>query len=240
METEVRIFENGLELATVLAAEIEILAKNCKAQNRKLNIAFSGGNTPKTLFEVLASGHRETLPWADVNIFFVDERCVPPEHTESNYRMCLHSLFSKVSIPAANIHRIRGEADPESEAQRYSNEIESVLPKENNIPRFDLILLGLGEDGHTASIFPDQMGLLQSNIIYATSVHPQSGQKRIGLTGKVINAAEQVIFLVTGSNKSRITRAVADEKKRFYPASHIKPVNGKLSWYLDKAVSRSL
>ncbi len=240
MAADIRIFENSLEMATVLAGEIFAMALKAKELKKYFNIALSGGNTPKIMFGLLASEYHDTMPWASINFFFVDERCVEPDNSESNYGMCFQTLFSKIQIPPDNIHRIRGEADPELEAQRYSAEINAILPLENGTPRFDLILLGLGEDGHTASIFPDQMRILQSDKICETSVHPQSGQKRISLTGKVINNAELILFMVTGSNKSRIARAVINESKRFYPASHIKPVSGKLSWLVDKAVARSL
>jgi len=240
METDIRIFENSLEMATELAGEIFALAVKAKEQKKYFNIALSGGNTPKIMFEVLASEYHHSMPWASINFFFVDERCVEPNNSESNYGMCFLSLFSKIQIPPENIHRIRGEADPELEVKRYSNEINDTIPKENGIPSFDLILLGLGEDGHTASIFPDQMSILQSDKICEPSVHPQSGQKRITLTGKVINNGKLILFMVTGSNKSRIARAVINESKRFYPASHIKPVSGKLSWLIDRAVARSL
>jgi len=240
MESNVRVFESALEMATVLAGEIKDLVITYKNQNKPFHIAVSGGNTPKILYEVLASEYNVSMPWDSLKIFFVDERCVPPEHPESNYGMCMRSLFSKVNIPGENIFRMMGEAEPRTEALRYASLVKSRLPDINSIPKFDLILLGLGEDGHTASIFPNQMSILQSDKICETTVHPQSDQRRITLTGQVINNAELVIFLVTGSNKSRIARSVIHERKRFYPASHIKPVSGKLIWMVDKAVARGM
>jgi 6-phosphogluconolactonase len=240
MEADIRIFETPVELANVFAHELHQLTLEYQNQNKTLFVALSGGSTPKILFNILATDFSNSIPWAIVHFFWADERCVPPDHPESNYGMCLDSLFSKIQIPPENLHRIRGEADPQIEAGRYASEINSFLPKENNIPRFDLIILGLGEDGHTASIFPNQMGILQSDNTCEIAVHPQSGQKRISLTGKVINSADWIVFLVTGSNKSRIARSVINERKRFFPASHIKPINGKLSWLLDKSVARGL
>jgi len=117
------------------------------------------------------------MPWASINFYYVDERCVDPGNSESNYGMSFHTLFSKIQIPPENIHRIRGEEDSVIESLRYSAEIDTLIPKENNLPRFDMILLGLGEDGHTASIFPDQMNLLQSDKICESSVHPKAGRE---------------------------------------------------------------
>jgi 6-phosphogluconolactonase len=240
MEADIQIYETPVELANVFAHEL--FEKALDFQNRKgiMYVALSGGSTPKILFNILATDYNKSMPWNSIHFFWGDERCVPPDHPESNYGMSLHTLFSKIEIPAENLHRIRGEADPEIEARRYASEISSSLPEENNIPVFSLIILGLGEDGHTASIFPDQMGILQSNNICEVALHPKSGQKRISLSGKVINSAAWIVFLVTGSNKSRIARAVINERKRFYPAAHIKPKNGKLSWLLDKSVARGL
>jgi 6-phosphogluconolactonase len=240
MEADIRIFETPVDLASTFAGEIQELALGLQKSEKKIFVALSGGSTSKVLYNILATDFRSTIPWGAIHFFWVDERCVPVEHPESNYGMSTECLFSKIPIPAENLHRIRGEADPQIETLRYAKEINAFVPMENQCPRFDLIILGLGEDGHTASIFPDQMGVLQSDKTCETTIHPQSGQKRITLTGKVINSSAWIVFLVTGSNKSRIARSVIHERKRFYPASHIKPINGKLSWLLDKSVARGL
>jgi len=240
MEPDIRIFENPLALAKDFAREIYQLALDHQQENKMMNIALSGGNTPTVLFNILASEYSSSMPWASIHFFWVDERCVSPVQADSNYRMSLESLLSKIVIPADNIHRIRGEAKPELEVQRYASEINSIVPKENLLPRFDLIILGLGEDGHTASIFPNQMGILQSDNICEMASHPQSGQQRISLTGKVINSATWIVFIATGNNKSRIVHSVLKEKKRFFPASHIHPIQGKLSWFLDRSAASRL
>jgi 6-phosphogluconolactonase len=240
MEAKIQIFETPLELANFFAQEIRAMVLDAQNKKKTMNMAISGGSTPGVLFNVLASEFSNSIPWKSVHFFWADERCVPSDHPESNYGVSFSILFSKIQIPSENIHRIRGEADPQIEVVRYASEINSLIPKENHIARFDLIILGLGEDGHTASIFPNQMGILQSDNTCEIAVHPQSGQKRISLTGKVINSAGMVVFLVTGSNKSRIARSVINERKQFFPASHIKPINGKLSWLLDKSVARGL
>ena len=151
--------------------------------------------------------------------------------------MTFDHLLSKIDIPQTNVHRIRGEDHPEKETERYSTEISSHLPHRQALPSFDLILLGMGEDGHTASIFPDQMHLLTSAKICAVARHPQSGQQRVTLTGKVINNAEMVTFLVTGAAKAKRVATIRGQQtnRMNYPAAHVRPVDGRLYWFLDKA-----
>ena len=162
---------------------------------------------------------------------------VPPSNPESNFGVAKKLLFSKISIPEENIHRIKGENTPEEEALSYSAQIQENLPQQVGWPIFDLILLGMGDDGHTASIFPDQMNLLNSSHICEVAIQPQSGQKRVTLTGKAMNSASKVCFLVTGSNKAeRMTEIWNNpEKANQLPASHIQPENGDLEWYLDES-----
>ncbi len=205
-------------------------------------LALSGGSTPKRIFEYLTAHHYKSVDWQKVNFYWGDERCVPPTDHESNYKMAYNSLLNKLQIPASNIFRIKGENDPQFEADNYSAEIINHLKIENNFPRFDLIMLGLGEDGHTASIFPNQISLLTSDKIYSTAIHPDSGQTRITITGKVINNARNIVFIVTGKSKSKIVDRVFNNKvdAKKYPASFIKPLNGKLFWLLDKEAASQL
>jgi 6-phosphogluconolactonase len=135
----------------------------------------------------------------------------------------------------SHIHRIKGEANPDEEAKRYGFEIQSLIPMKNGWPQFDLIMLGLGDDGHTASIFPDQMQLLNSEDITGIATHPVTGQQRITLTGKVLNNAKKVAFLVSGASKGRIFDEIIHNSinSSVYPASHIRP-EGELHWFIDK------
>jgi 6-phosphogluconolactonase len=201
----------------------------------KLYIALSGGNTPLLMFDIMAKEYADAAPWERLHFFWVDERCVPHNDPESNYGNAYRTLFSKIRIPSENIHPIHGGDDPLNEVVRYTGEILAHVPCVRNLPVFDLILLGMGDDGHTASIFPGQPGLFETTAICSISQHPQTLQKRITLTGKVINNAGVIIFLVTGSNKAeQIKSIITDESRSFlYPAKKIKPVNGTLSWYLD-------
>lgn len=199
-----------------------------------LSVALSGGSTPEKIFESLSLHHNKTIDWARILFFWSDERCVPPDDADSNYRMARLSLFEKLDIPEANIFRIMGENEPEQEAIRYSGVISGHVPSREKMPEFDVVMLGLGTDGHVASIFPGNKGSFLSEDITAVVVHPQSGQKRITLTGSVINNAKNVVILVTGRAKAEITAEVIEnDKNGDFPASHVNPLNGNLIWLLD-------
>ena len=205
-------------------------------------LRYQVAQLPKGIFEYLAAHHQNTIGWHKVKFFWGDERCVPPTDSESNYKMAYESLLSRLQIPASNIFRIRGENDPQNEATEYSEIVKKQLPQTNKIPKFDLIMLGLGEDGHTASIFPNQKSLLESEKIYASAVHPETGQKRITLTGKVINNASTIVFIVTGNNKAKVVDEIINQKDNYknYPASFILPHNGELYWLLDKSAASQI
>lgn len=200
----------------------------------QLNIAVSGGTTPEGIFRYLSEANDEPINWKNIRLYWVDERCVPPDNPESNYRMVKRSLIENINMPAENIFRIRGEAEPVVEADRYGTLLSEELPLLNNIPRFDLVILGLGTDGHTASIFPHNISLFSSAAYCAVSTHPVSGQKRITITGRVINNAADVVFLVRGQEKADIVRAlISGDEYSEYPASLVNPVNGYLTWLTD-------
>lgn len=199
-----------------------------------LNIAVSGGTTPAGIFRYLSEATDGPINWKNIRLFWVDERCVPPDDQESNYRMVKKSLIENINIPEENVFRIRGEAEPGAEADRYATLLSEELPLLNNIPRFDLVILGLGTNGHTASIFPHNISLFSSGANCAVSTHPVSGQKRITITGRVINNAADVVFLVRGQEKADIVRAlISGDDYSEYPASLVNPVNGNLTWLTD-------
>jgi len=200
------------------------------------NMAISGGKTPDLLFSALASKYADSKYWQKVHFWWVDERMVPPNDPESNFGVAQKLLFSLISIPEENIHRIKGENAPEAEALSYSSQIQKNIPQQNGWPAFDLILLGMGDDGHTASIFPDQMYLLDSERLCEVATQPQSGQKRVTLTGRAIAHAKRVYFLITGSNKAERLSEIWNnpEKGNLLPAAHIHPEDGTLKWYLDE------
>lgn len=237
---EILVFSSPEELAGAVAKEFQKAAVAARGSGKIFSVALSGGTTPKILFDRLASPEfAETIPWEAAHLFWGDERCVPPGHLESNYGMTRQTLLEKIAIPEGNIHRIHGEAEPEQEVQRYAEEIRETLGTDG-VPRFDWILLGLGTDGHTASLFPG--GTLQEDRygICGTALHPLTGQQRITLTLKTINEAARISFLITGSSKAQMAsrilqRPIHDHKE--YPAGRMNPGRGRVEWYLDRAAA---
>jgi 6-phosphogluconolactonase len=240
MKNNLHIFKTPEQLAANFADQLMIWIENHSGEI--LHLAISGGKTPDLLFSVLAEKYGASELWQKVNFWWVDERMVPPDHLESNFGVANRLLFSAISIPKENIHRIKGENDPETEALSYSAQIQQMIPLKKELPAFDLILLGMGDDGHAASIFPDQMELLNSDKICEVAIHPQSGQKRVTLTGRVINNANEVCFLVSGSNKAERLSEVfsSTEKAALLPAAHIHPEFGELFWITDEAACQLL
>lgn len=233
--SSVKVFDSPQQLALKLAEELENVVEKTLDN---IFISLSGGNTPKVFLSMLALPPFKTdINWNKVQIFWCDERCVPPFDSESNYGMTKQTLLDQISIPSENIHRIMGESHPEKESVRYSKEIEKILPHDvNNFPQFDWVFLGLGEDGHTASLFPNSDLTYSCSNIAGVTVHPVTGQKRISLTEQIINNSKRVSFVITGKGKSATLKDILEdlpESKR-YPASHIKPLNGNLDWWIDK------
>ena len=206
------------------------------------HVALSGGSTPKIVFDVLAENFADQVDWSKVHFYWGDERCVPPSNDESNYKMTVEHLFSKIDVPHENINRILGEKDPNGEAMRYANLLEIDLDRVDGIPQFDLVILGMGDDGHTASIFPHEIELWNAEDHCVVATHPDSGQKRVSINGKVINTAKEVAFLVTGASKAEKVEAVIEktEGSEVYPASLVNPKSGKLIWFLDREAAAKL
>jgi 6-phosphogluconolactonase len=235
---EVKIYPTKLEVARRFA---KYLAELCESQ-KEVHIALSGGSTPRIIFEELAANYRESIPWSRIHFYWGDERCVPPGHPESNYGMTREHLLSQIHMPEENIHRVMGENPPEEEAARYAGLLGEILPKKYRVPNFDLVILGLGEDGHTASIFPHEISLWEASAYCEVASHPESGQKRITLTGKVINNATRVAFLVTGAGKAEKVQEILQQKGNYerYPASRVAPRSGNLFWFLDKEAAEGI
>jgi 6-phosphogluconolactonase len=211
-------------------------------EGQYFSLALSGGSTPKAIFKIISDKYRTKIDWSKVLIFWGDERCVPPTDEESNFRMAFENLFKNLFIPELNFCRIKGEDDPVSEAERYSKRVDSMLRHEHHIPQFDLFILGLGEDGHTASIFPYNIELFTSDKLFEISEHPKTGQKRITATGKLINNAKDVCFIVTGPAKAIKVDQIIHKKEGWekLPASLVKPTDGDLFWLLDEAAASHL
>jgi 6-phosphogluconolactonase len=236
LKNSVKIFSTPSELAEKFAEELILWINEAEQKRKPISVALSGGSTPVLLFSVLGDKFSGSVHWEYVHFFWSDERCVPPDSSDSNYRMTRNMLFDKILIPSSNIHRILGENDPECEALRYSDEIDSFTEKRNGQPLFDIIILGIGEDGHIASIFPGNLHLFNSGKICEVAIHPVTLQKRITMTGRVINNANSVTILVTGRNKAAIVEKILHENPfaKDSPASHIVPSPGELRWFLDR------
>ncbi|MDD4920935.1 MAG: 6-phosphogluconolactonase [Bacteroidales bacterium] len=229
----IRIFQSVNDLAK-FALEWLTVKMEKTPEEKLFTVALSGGTTPKQLFQYIALHGQQSIDWKRMLFFWSDERCVLPDSTDSNYRMARLCFLDKLDIPEKHIFRIHGEAAPAQESQRYSRILSEKILSQNGLPRFDLILLGLGEDGHTASIFPGNIQLFQSDRLCEVVKHPQTGQLRITLTGPVINNAAEVAFLVTGSGKAEIVSKVLNKGKTDDPASLVCPNDGRLTWLLDK------
>jgi 6-phosphogluconolactonase len=240
VSTEVKIYSDQKEVVKALAKTIFKLTKS--TEQSRFNILLSGGNTPTALFKRLSKKYAESIEWDRIHLWWGDERCVSPGSENSNYKQAYDFLISQVSVPETNVHRIKGENNPEEEAIRYAGEIEQNLNFRGDNPVFDLVVLGLGEDGHTASIFPDELELFEDERICAVATHPLSGQKRITITGKVLNNANRVFFLVTGASKSqRLSEIMNDEDAaKLLPAYYISPTNGELIWFIDEAAAQKI
>jgi 6-phosphogluconolactonase len=208
---------------------------------QQVNIVISGGETPAVFFDRLsADGNNHSETWNRIHLFWADERCVPPDHPDSNYGMARKRLLQGTGMSEYQVHRIHGENDPDEETTRYTGEIIRQVDTRCGIPVFDRIYLGLGEDGHTASIFPDNMDLLKAQKICAVARHPVTGQNRITLTGPVLMQAKRITFMATGESKSRTIGNILNHNSEAdgYPAAYIKPRDGTLDWYLDESASR--
>jgi 6-phosphogluconolactonase len=241
MSHSVRVFPTREALAQSFAA---ILIKDLDRiePDHYYTIALSGGSTPEYIFRYLSENYTERISWEKLLVFWGDERCVPPEDGESNYRMAYEALLQNVPIPDANIFRIRGEDDPAAEAKQYSELVTSMVPEYKGIPQFDLMLLGLGDDGHTASIFPDRPDLFITSQLFETAVRPDKKQKRITATGRLINNSSKIYYIVTGKGKASIVSRIIEGKSgaELYPASRIMPASGHLVWMLDTGAASLL
>lgn len=239
MEPEINIFPTPVILAEEFAKEFARMINDSAIRNEPFTVALSGGSTPELLFDLIGERYAGEVSWQHVHFFWGDERCVPPDDNESNYGKAFEKMLGKLPVSPSCIHRIKGEDVPEKEASRYSDEITANTRSRNGVPSFDLIILGMGEDGHTASIFPGHNELFFSDRICETSGHPVTKQKRITLTGKVLNNAAEVVFLVTGSKKAGIVAEILKKapESQNYPAANVVPEHGRLRWFLDEGAA---
>lgn len=233
----IQVFRNADELSARAAQSFVELASQSIAGRGRFLAALSGGGTPMKLYERLANA---PLDWKRVHFFWGDERCVPVDDTGNNYGQTKKVLFDKIG--ATNIHRIESDLEPASAAEAYARTLSGFAEPPLAFPRFDLVLLGMGEDGHTASLFPNSPVDLTVPVIAVTAQYQDRPANRVTLTPLVFNQAREIWFLVTGEGKAETLRNVLKGEKNpeKYPAQRIQPVNGKLIWMLDEAAARLL
>jgi 6-phosphogluconolactonase len=235
---DVIICRNADDLCRQAAAEFVDTAKKSRHDRGRFAVALSGGSTPRALYALLAApGYKEEIFWPQVHLFWGDERCVPPDHADSNYRMVRESLLSKIQIPEANVHRMAGEKEPRVAAAEYERELIQFFQLSNDeLPRFDLILLGLGEDGHTASLFPGSDALKETRRLVVANYVAKFNAHRLTLTLPVLNHGAAVLFLITGAGKAAVVKEIltdGGDPSRF-PAAQIQPTNGRLMWIVTE------
>ena len=238
--TEVRIFAGMEELSRAAAEHIVSLSRTAKA-SRRIALALSGGSTPGRFYSLLgAPPYRDVIDWPSVHLFWADERCVPPDHPESNFRLVRDTLLSKVALPGGNIHRIIGEAGPERAARDYEETIRTFFGPAL-FPVFDLIVLGMGEDGHTASLFSGSPALRERSRIATAVVLEPPKAARVSLTLPVFNHASQILFLAAGRAKAAVVHEILEDgNPKQYPAGRVQPDRGRVTWMIDREAASLL
>jgi 6-phosphogluconolactonase len=246
LRIEYQVLPSPAELARAAAGFFVEQARQAVQARGRARIAISGGSTPEAVFRLLASPeepYRAQMPWDRIELFWVDERCVPPDQPDSNYRMTREALLDRVPLPAAQIHRMEGELEPEIAAARYESALRNAFRLEGaELPRFDLVALGMGEDGHTASLFPSTEALNALTPLVVANHVPQKNAWRLTLTWPVLNQASQVFFLIAGAAKAGIVHQVftGPRDPERLPSQLISPASGILTVMLDKAAAAQL
>lgn len=233
---DLRVFRDGDELAQALADLFVDCAQSAVAERGAFYVALAGGTTPEAAYRRLGSIPLVTrVPWKDTYVYFGDERCVPPDDERSNYRMAQRAFLGQVGIPERNVHRMRGEDQPAEAARAYASVLTADL---GDVPRLDLVMLGMGADGHTASLFPgsDPFG---DGVALARAVRAPDGLARITLTPRVLNAARRIVIATEGSAKAATLAAVRAQPydPARFPIQSVDPVDGILEWYVDRAAA---
>ncbi|HTP24601.1 MAG TPA: 6-phosphogluconolactonase [Anaeromyxobacteraceae bacterium] len=244
MDRKIRVAPDAVALSRLAAQEVVRRASLALAQRGRFALALAGGSTPKRLYALLAEPpFSAEMPWSQTEVFFGDERHVRPDDPESNYGMARDALFSRVPIPTGNVHRIRGEEpSAEAAAQDYERELRNAfgLARTRDVPRLDLILLGMGEDGHTASLFPGNPALEERERLVVAPFVERLQAHRITVTLPVVEAARGVVFLVSGRAKAHRVAEVLAGPGDSLPAGHARPDDGELIWLLDAGAAALL
>ncbi len=242
-EPEVKVFEDPERVARAAASRFAELAREAVAERGLFTVALAGGSTPRRVYELLAGeDFRERIDWRSVHVFFGDERAVPADHADSNYRMASESLLSRVPVPEKNIHRIEGVGDAAANASDYESEMRGLFGEDAVWPRLDLVMLGMGDDGHTASLFPETVALDERRAWVAANWVEKLGAWRVTLTAPAVNAARHVLFLVVGAGKAERLREVlkGERDPARLPSQLIRLEDGTLEWFADRAAAARL
>jgi len=239
---EIKVVSDADALYRAAADEFASCAKMALAAHGRFSVALSGGNTPRGVYSLLAASAKNSLPWDKIYTFFGDERHVPPDDPESNFRMANESLLSQVPIPDANIFRVHAELPADAAAQQYEDQLRAFFRSPVGAwPRFDLIFLGLGDCGHTASLFPESAALTETTRLVVANWVARFNSYRMTFTYPLLNHAAEVLFLVSGMGKSGILRDVLKPSGSMsYPAQSVRPTSGRLLWIADKAAAQLL
>ena len=236
-------FDDPEEVAKRATDRFVEIAEQAIQKDGRFSVALAGGSTPKRIYQLLAAApYKDRLDWSKVHIFFGDERCVPPDHADSNYRMANEAMISQVPVPPENVHRMVGEGDAAANARLYEDELRSYFGDEK-WPRFDLVMLGMGDDGHTASLFPGTTALKEQSAWVVSNWVEKFNTFRITLTAPAINHAAHVMFIVTGAGKAERLPQVLRGARRpeELPSQLIRPeAGGALEWFTDKAAVANL
>jgi 6-phosphogluconolactonase len=241
MDRQVIVVPDAETLAQEAAGRFSEEARAAVESRGRFSVALSGGSTPEGTYRLLGrEPYRDRVPWDRVHLFWGDERCVPPDDPGSNYHMADQTLIAHVPIPAENVHRMPGELAPEAAARAYRRELEDFFC--GPLPRLDLVLLGLGSDGHTASLFPgaESLEALSDTVLAVEADYEGRPARRVTLTLPAINAARQVLFLVSGESKAEIVARVLGTRTGDLPAERVCPIAGELVWLLDEPAAGAL
>jgi 6-phosphogluconolactonase len=231
---EVSVFQDIEELSRAAAQSFQSLTDAAISAHGFFVVALSGGSTPRRLYALLSSSpYQTTIDWRRIHLFWADERCVPPDHPESNYALLRDSLLVHVPLPRSNVHRIEGEKEPGEAARKYEQSIREFFG--THVPAFDLVMLGVGEDGHTASLFPGSTTLHEVSRTAVPVYRETNKMNRVTLTLPVINHASHVLFLAAGKAKAGVIKNILyEENSKGYPAGLVWPTSGTLAWFLDR------
>ena len=243
---EVQVHADTTALSRASADHFLGAARDAIAKHGRFAVALSGGSTPKAIFALLAAGEASGsnhISWDKVQIFFGDERHVPPDHADSNFRMATEALLSKVPIPSANIHRVQGELEAPTAAANYEVELRKVFGANvGEVPGFDLVMLGMGPDGHTASLFPGTTALDETTALVCSTWVEKLKSHRITFTYPLLNAAAEVLFIAGGADKTEMLGKVlrGDPSGQTHPSQGVRPSSGRLLWMVDEAAASAL